>query len=356
MQSDDADDANTPSASQQKQHQHQQRSARTTASSFLRAPPSYSSLPSVSDTASAATTRRNSFQPSARPPVEHRYSLFDSRKEPWATLTLRSNVASQHLLPAYFEGQTLNGSLELNLSKPETILGINIEISGTIVATNALSPFTFWKHIHQLWSSEMGDPRIATTQNASGAEASSSTSTDALSFSLSSLSIEKKGKKVASRLSGAYTWPFSITLPSTCSVSLRSKQPPMVLRLPPSFSEKGAAQFINYELNVRIRRGFLRIDSQWVPRTCLCPFIWLIITQHRLGTLFGFVPRVRPSPPTPLRSLAYQDERPLLGPDLDPDGWHVLPSVTITGRVFGVRVVNITCTVCAISVFCPISH
>lgn len=262
MQSDDADDANTPSASQQKQHQHQQRSARTAASSFLRAPPSYSSLPSVSDTASAATTRRNSFQPSARPPVEHRYSLFDSRKEPWATLTLRSNVASQHLLPAYFEGQTLNGSLELNLSKPETILGINIEISGTIVATNALSPFTFWKHIHQLWSSEMGDPRIATTQNASGAEASSSTSTDALSFSLSSLSIEKKGKKVASRLSGAYTWPFSITLPSTCSVSLRSKQPPMVLRLPPSFSEKGAAQFINYELNVRIRRGFLRIDSQ----------------------------------------------------------------------------------------------
>ena len=155
MQSDDADDANTPSASQQKQHQHQQRSARTAASSFLRAPPSYSSLPSVSDTASAATTRRNSFQPSARPPVEHRYSLFDSRKEPWATLTLRSNVASQHLLPAYFEGQTLNRSLELNLSKPETILGINIEISGTIVATNALSPFTFWKHIHQLWSSEI---------------------------------------------------------------------------------------------------------------------------------------------------------------------------------------------------------
>lgn len=316
MPSDDVDDAiNTPSARQRRR----QSLNPTTNSTLLRAPPSYSSLLPDSASASVTTTRRNSIQPSVRPPVEHRYSLTDSHKAPWATLILRSNVASPQLLPAYFEGQTLNGSLELKLPKPETILGIHIEVSGKIVA-NALSPFTFWKHIHPLWTPQMGDPNTSVLRNLSEAENTVNTSMESIPLSLSSLSIQKKSKK----LSGEHIWPFAITLPSTCNISTRAKQPPVVLRLPPSFSEKGAAQFINYELNVRIRRGIFRIDSQ-------------------LGTHFGFVPRVRPSAPSPKRSLAYQNGSPPPTPKSDPEGWHILQPIMINGKVFGVREVKAKC-------------
>ena len=67
----------------------------------------------------------------------------------------------------------------------------------------------------------------------------------------------------SAKLQGRYSWNFSLTLPSTCTVRVK-KGTPKTLRLPPSFSEKGASQFISYEIYVRIRRGPLRIDSRSV--------------------------------------------------------------------------------------------
>ncbi|KAI5122906.1 hypothetical protein M0805_007584 [Coniferiporia weirii] len=272
------------------------------------APPSYASLTIPSATNSAP--RRPALQPStSRARVEHQYSLFDSRNVPWATLKLSSNVASPRFLPSYFDGQVVAGAVELALAKPETILAVSITLSGTIVATNA-NALTFWELTHVLWSSDMGDPRAQiTTQQVSPSPSSSRSVLG----------------KSTTKLVGTYSWPFAITLPATCSVPLRPKQPPATLRLPPSFSEKGAAQFINYEINVRIRRGPLRIDN-------------------KLGTQFGFAPRVRPPAPSLLRRSAYQENTPLLGPEADVDGWEVLPPITICGKVFGVRNVEATCT------------
>lgn len=216
-------------------------------------PPSYSASLALPPPPSPISRRASLFHSPSRPPVEHIYSLFDSRNVPWATLKLLSNVGSPRFLPAYFEGQTMQGAVHLHLRKPETILGVIVTISGTIMAASAPEPRTFWELTHVLWTAEAGDPRSPAQ--------SSSPSTNSNASSTSSL---WKGKN-SSKLVGSYLWPFAITLPSTCTVAFRSKQPPATLPLPPSFSEKGASQFINYEITVRIRRGPLRIDSKYVP-------------------------------------------------------------------------------------------
>ncbi|KAL5504238.1 hypothetical protein ACEPAH_8312 [Sanghuangporus vaninii] len=276
--------------------------------SSLRPPPSYRPSPAPSP-----ITRRASILPhhSSRPPVEHLYSLFDSRNTPWASLKLISNVGSPRFLPAYFEGQAIQGKLELDIRKPETILGISITVSGTIMAANAPDPRVFWELTRVIWNTDMGDPRASSHISPLPPPSAPSSS--------------KAKEKAYSKLVGSYSFPFSIQLPSTCLVTLHSKQPPVTLPLPPSFSEKGASQFINYEITVRIRRGPLRIDS-------------------KLGTHFGFAPRTRPPAPSLLRQLAYQDNRPLAGPDSDPDGWMVLPPILVRGKLFGVRMVEATCT------------
>lgn len=67
--------------------------------------------------------------------------------------------------------------------------------------------------------------------------------------------------------------------------------------------------------------------------------------NERLGTQFGYTPRMRPPAPSLLRRLAYQENSPLPGPDNDPDGWEILPPIPIRGKAFGVRVIEAMCTV-----------
>ncbi|EJD06848.1 uncharacterized protein FOMMEDRAFT_17310 [Fomitiporia mediterranea MF3/22] len=278
-------------------------------------PPSYrSSLHLSVPRPPISGSRRTSIHPlPSRPPVEHVYSLYDSRNAPWATLKLISNVASPRFLPAYFQGQTLHGALELDLRKPESILGISITISGTIIAANAPEPRIFWELSRDLWNTSMGDPRTS-------AQSTGQDSTPQVALKQS----KAKGKS-SYKLVGKYSWPFAIPLPSECTVTWGSKLPPVTLPLPPSFSEKGASQFINYEIIVRIRRGPLRIDS-------------------KLGTQLGFAPRTRAPAPSLLRQLAYQENRPLVGPEGDPHGWTVLPPILVRGKIFGARFVEAVCT------------
>jgi hypothetical protein len=66
----------------------------------------------------------------------------------------------------------------------------------------------------------------------------------------------------------------------------------------------------------------------------------------RISAQFGFIPITRPPPFPPLRRLAYQEESPLLGPTVDPDGWHFKDSITIRG-IFNNRPVLVGCTVSA---------
>ena len=60
---------------------------------------------------------------------------------------------------------------------------------------------------------------------------------------------------------------------------------------------------------------------------------------------FVYIPRWVALPPSALRRLAYSEGSPLLGPDADPEGWKVLPAVTIAGTLFEAKSVEVTATV-----------
>jgi hypothetical protein len=68
-------------------------------------------------------------------------------------------------------------------------------------------------------------------------------------------------------------------------------------------------------------------------------------SRSRFGTILAYVPCIRPEPPSPLRQLAYQEGSPIMGPDIDTDGWKTLESVSINGTVFNDRLVKAKCTV-----------
>ena len=60
---------------------------------------------------------------------------------------------------------------------------------------------------------------------------------------------------------------------------------------------------------------------------------------------FNYIPLARPSPPTILRQLAYQQGQPLVGPEGDPDGWKTLDPVQVVGTLFKTVTVEAQCTV-----------
>jgi hypothetical protein len=63
-----------------------------------------------------------------------------------------------------------------------------------------------------------------------------------------------------------------------------------------------------------------------------------------------YVALAKPGPPSLLRQLAYQENSPLAGPDVDPEGWKTLETVTIQGKIFDTRVVTVKCSVCSLDV------
>ena len=59
----------------------------------------------------------------------------------------------------------------------------------------------------------------------------------------------------------------------------------------------------------------------------------------------NYVPLARPSPPTILRQLAYQQDASIIGPDGDPDGWKTYEPVKMEGVLFKKISVEAFCTV-----------
>lgn len=61
--------------------------------------------------------------------------------------------------------------------------------------------------------------------------------------------------------------------------------------------------------------------------------------------MFVYVPALRPDPPSLLRQLAYQENTPIPGPEIDAEGWHTCPAVTVKGTVFNNRTAEVQCVV-----------
>jgi hypothetical protein len=231
-----------------------------------------------------------------RPHVEHAYHLGNSKNKPWATLKVRSSAKSPKLIPTFFQYEDIVGSLELNLEKGDTISAVTVTVKGRIVTGAGSSDAQkFLERNVTLWSKSMGDPRAPRPSETAH----------------------------SGKLQGEYVWPFSIQLPKTVSLpghhgSLQDYS------LPQTFLERNTRASIQYDLTVQICRNKLRADSQ-------------------LHTILAYVPSTKPSSPSLLRQLAYQEHSLSPGPEFDPDGWKTLQPVVIRGSIFNARHVTAKC-------------
>jgi len=154
---------------------------------------------------------------------------------------------------------------------------------------------------HIIWSRSMGDPRSSTPP--------------------------ETAPPYTEKLHGRYLWPFTFTLPRQITLSSNSvsSSAEKTFYLPPSFLERNTRVSVQYDIYAHIRRGKFRPNS-------------------KLGTLLLYVPCIKPEPPSALRQLAYQEGSPILGPDIDPDGWKTLKPTFINGTIFRDRSIDAKCT------------
>ncbi|KAI0326428.1 hypothetical protein GY45DRAFT_1285553 [Cubamyces sp. BRFM 1775] len=225
----------------------------------------------------------------SRPPdfTEHRYQLEDSKGRPWLWLTVKSRSREARQLPLFFDRDTITGSVEVDLDKAEGSKGVLISVTAGVTAVGQ-DEIKFLDVTSELW-----DARSA-----------------------------------PSKLTGKHSWPYSVTLPTECTVPERgkNKQRQQVYPLPPTFSERASPAYIDYKLVVTVRKSAFRVNQT-------------------LATSFVYLPIIKADPPSHLRQLAYREGSALIGPEGDPDGWKVLPSVTVAGTIFGARQVELQCTV-----------
>ncbi|KAK7005954.1 hypothetical protein R3P38DRAFT_3040562 [Favolaschia claudopus] len=209
---------------------------------------------------------------------------------PWATLTVQGDPRLTRVIPTITEGSNLVGSVKLALRSPEAIQAICILIKGEVVQggpANVAIPTFFVETKHTIWSATEGDPQAP----------------------------EGSGK---SKLKGDYVWPFSLPIPSTVTKDGQT------WRTPHSFVDTIASFSIRYTAELRIVRGKLRPDD-------------------KVSCTFAYFSMQQPGPPSPLRQLAYQENSPLFGPEVDPEGW-LSQSVTVRGIVFASRQIEATIT------------
>ncbi|KAF8896104.1 hypothetical protein BD779DRAFT_1667956 [Infundibulicybe gibba] len=281
-------------------------------------PPAYQPTPTLSEALHAAddelsltdilpeyshheSALHNQGQPRRRAEMkEFEYTLVRKGKS-WVTLTVLGYENLSSHIPTIVEGSSLAGSLKLALESADTIQGVTISITGQIITgANPGEQFTFVELSETLWTQAMGDPR---NPAASG------------------------GDKFSGKLLGDYNWNFSLKIPQETVVNRR--EGPRVFKLPQTFAERHTRPSIQYNISARLSRGKLRTDYRRV---------------YGVQASFGYVPTSQPDPPSPLRQLAYQENSPLMGPAIDPEGWQTLGSVNMRGRVFNQRPIDIKCT------------
>ncbi|KAI0708548.1 hypothetical protein C8Q76DRAFT_799799 [Earliella scabrosa] len=237
---------------------------------------------------------------SLRTPTEHLYHLTNSRGQPWLTLKVMSDAPASNYLPAFFEGEAITGVVSLHREKEDSIRSITIQAVGQMTSS-VTEVLTFVQVSETVWDGSTTPSSTPSNSN-------------------------------ATRLVGHYTWPFSLTLPTHCQLKASNGET-RTHRLPSSFSERMARVHIQYQILVTVHRSRFRVDST-------------------LGTVIGYSPVIRPDAPSMARQLAYIQNTPIPGPDVDPDGWKCLPPLNIRGSVFSTRTVDAICTLALAKPLC----
>ncbi|CAK5268372.1 unnamed protein product [Mycena citricolor] len=224
--------------------------------------------------------------------------VHNKSKKAWATLSVLGDTVQSKGSPAILQDTPISGEVRLDLGSGESIHSIILLLRGQVITGATPSEmFTFFELPTTLWTRSMGDPRNP--------------------------SVSDRPTKWGEKLKGAYTWPFSVTLPATVTLPVGRREE--VFPLPQTFFERHTRARIKYELSVRFQRTGLRTD-------------------HRLSTTLNYLPVSRPGPASRLRQLSYQQHTALLGPDADPEGWHAFPVVKTRGRLPGCPSTEVKCT------------
>lgn len=168
-------------------------------------------------------------------PTEHVFHLTQSgpassTSSPWLSLRVRSHARPGNTHPLYFDRDVLEGTVHLNLGSTQHILGVSVVVRAQHLAVGVDLP-PFLELTQHLWSSTMGPPKNGTVIP----------------------------KTSSGKLSGHHAWPFAIQLPN--EVVIQTDNGPMTFPLPPSCSSKGLSSFIDYKIQVIVRRSTLRVDN-----------------------------------------------------------------------------------------------
>nr|GAT55849.1 predicted protein [Mycena chlorophos] len=241
-----------------------------------------------------AYTRRPTPPPvaAAPEPREFTYHLKNRSGVAWGSITVQGNPRLTKLYPTIMEGSNIAGTVQLRLQKPEGMQAVCVILKGELIGGAPASlPQSFLETRTVLWNASEGDP------NAPGSPAT--------------------GSKINGlKLKGDYNWSFSIAIPQEITRDGET------WRTPHSFADSTCS--IRYSVDLRVVRGKLRPDDK-----ISCPFAYFSMRQ--------------PERPSPLRMLAYQENSPLLGPEVDPEGWASYP-VTLKAILFASRAVEVKMT------------
>ncbi|KAI0067292.1 hypothetical protein BV25DRAFT_1911946 [Artomyces pyxidatus] len=90
------------------------------------------------------------------------------------------------------------------------------------------------------------------------------------------------------------------------------------------YSAQGGDSHIDYKLFVTVRRSRFAVNST-------------------VSTNFVYLPHSIAEPPSALREVAYREGSAIIGPDDDPEGWQVLSTADIKGRMFATKSVSVQC-------------
>ncbi|KAF9223898.1 hypothetical protein BS17DRAFT_795942 [Gyrodon lividus] len=217
---------------------------------------------------------------------QHLSSLEDSKGYKWLSLTVSSRTSDPTSPPCFYQGDTISGQVDLDVLKSESIKAITVKVTAGTTFVGQDEEI-FLKSEKELWTPSMPLP---------------------------------DGSKVSKFGKGKYSWPFSLVLPT--EVEVQDQKTKTKFPLPATFSERASAGYLDYKLIITIKRGALRVNQT-------------------LYTNFSYVPLTRAEPPSRMIQKAFKENLPLVGPQGDPDGWHVLPPIAIQGKIFDSRFVQV---------------
>ncbi|KLO17425.1 hypothetical protein SCHPADRAFT_937119 [Schizopora paradoxa] len=243
--------------------------------------------------------------PGSRPDTEHVSTLEDSTGRRWLSLLVKSRSPSSSMPPLFYEGQPIHGSVEIDLTRPQSIEEVSVSVNG-LISCSVSEIVPFYTETKVLWKRPGDRPPMSGRR---------------LGLWLS----DNREK-----LNGQHTWSFQFIIPGEFAVDANVAKRynlASVELMPPSLGGNGShPSSIDYQVTVNVKRdAFFQPDSSLYVR-------------------FIFTPLSRPGVPSPLRTEAYREGAHLFGPESDPDGWEVFPSFEVKGILFHTRSIDVTAT------------